>query len=697
MSATAPGQNSVQEEPVCYNCGVKGHWVVACPEPTRKTPVGLLKQWQHKNQKQSGDRNYSSHDKKGPVVTRYPQPPGQAPPNTAYGPPQPASYPPGAIPPPPLPYSQPGYPPPPSLAGLYPPPPPPPQTYGQYQPPAPPPAPLHYGQQPPYPQHQYPQQYPPLPPVFYQSNGLPPPPPFPQGNYPPQQYAPPPLQPPPPPVVPGHYPHQYPAGLPPPPHDFHGPPGQPLYPIPPPAAAGYPPPPGWIQPGYGPPPPGLPAPHQSHNNNHRGKNQKNQGSKRSNSHKDRHRSGNDLGGKNGSGRGERRQERRATQDELPSKPATNKAKVAETKEDAADGEWNPYSEEDLKHIFPEIEVKPGDPVGIPLPCVYNDDPTIPPAYNATCIKSAFFDERNGAEFARSIREAPDWSMHKLDPVFKQYSSMIVSRFEPSEHDYFTYRPSTPPSPTATLKMPPRYRIDRAVRHETPGNKPTQSDEQLYSSSKILQPRDSRYDQDNRWRPRPTKRSYDNTPERKERDERDSKRARQTQSQHSSPLDDYDGAASPVRRSTPSPKFQLDGDPWSPKAGESSIKVAGDARYLDIQSDSKRSSSREERVVYAKMRHDSGYHSGQSQDRVKASDRNNERNGRSSHRSQQRRKSRSRSRSPVSSFGRSESPLTALDYELLGMAEEEPSEPKPKVTPKKPTRRVHIAAAFSRRW
>lgn len=39
MGSKAPGQAATEQEAVCYNCGVKGHWAFACPEPTRDVPV----------------------------------------------------------------------------------------------------------------------------------------------------------------------------------------------------------------------------------------------------------------------------------------------------------------------------------------------------------------------------------------------------------------------------------------------------------------------------------------------------------------------------------------------------------------------------------------------------------------------------------------------------------------------------------
>jgi hypothetical protein len=39
MAERAPGQDVPKEEPECYNCGVRGHFVIACPEEVRKVPA----------------------------------------------------------------------------------------------------------------------------------------------------------------------------------------------------------------------------------------------------------------------------------------------------------------------------------------------------------------------------------------------------------------------------------------------------------------------------------------------------------------------------------------------------------------------------------------------------------------------------------------------------------------------------------
>lgn len=369
-------------------------------------------------------------------------------------------------------------------------------------------------------------------------------------------------------------------------------------------------------------------------------------------------------------------------------------------ETECDGEWDPGSEADLKRVFPEIKVKPADPVGIPLPFEYTDDPTIPPAYNATCIKSEFFREDNKDEFASSVRLSRHWNTLKNDPAFRHYPGMAMRRFAGSEHEYPTYEPADPPAASATIKMPPRYQIDRSALKGTPQKNPRDQDSNdrrhsytPHYSPAGRRPHDlgrARQDRDDWEDRRHWKRSLDGSPE-DDRDERKHKRRRWSNSQRDRSRDAYD-RTSPPRRRSPSPRFNIEGDPWSPQAGES-MRASSGRGY-------KSPSSREERVSYADKRHDSGYYSG---DKAVRSYRDDDRGRRPPSRSYHRRRtpsrSRSRSRSRGSSpgrshRGRSESPLTALEAELLGLTEE-PSEPKPKpkVAVKKPIKKVKVAAAF----
>ncbi|KAK0620242.1 hypothetical protein B0T14DRAFT_586410 [Immersiella caudata] len=744
MANTAPGQSSAQSEPVCYNCGASGHWMVACPEPTRDKPAGLERwQSQHQDHSASSDRSSPSHEKKGPIVTRYPLPPGQAPPVQRYGPPHPFPSAGG----PPLAYPQPGYPPPPPppYAGSYAPPPP---QYGQYPPPPPIAPPHQYGQQPPvYGQPQYPQAYPPAPPpppptsTGYYSGGPPPPP----AAYPPSVYPSQPYGAPPPP--PGPYP-QYAAGAPPPPPDYQYPPAPAPgpYPPPPPNAGSYPP-----QPPPPPPPgvsfdrpPGLPPrpppplnqnPPEQHNR-HRGRHQRHQGKRG----KDRSRPGNDGSAKNGHNRNEhnrndhnrndhnrndhnrndhnrnekQRERRHGTPPpaDQPPKEKAKQAPVVEVNSVEETGEWDPESEQDLKHVFVEKKMKPADPVGIPLPAEYSDVPTIPPAYNAKCVKSEFFKESNLKEYALPVRATALWSEARWDPVFKPYPGMVMRRFSGSNLDYPSYDPPSPLSPSAEIKMPPRYQVQHTTRRVTPealhGEEAAggvRSGHDRYRSPDASEYRESpptRNDRDIREDRRHAKRSRDHSLDDFERGSKGPghKRSRKSESRRETPRDGRSRHLSPARRTTPSPVLDMDKDPWSPQAGESSVIASSDQRYLDVVNDGKSSSSREERAPYnTNTRHDSGYHSGQSLDKARTSRRNDDRDW-SAHQSAQKRKTPSRSRSRASSpdeqinRSRSESPLTALEAELLGLTDE-PSEKKvaPRMKPKKPMKRVKVAAAF----
>ncbi|KAK4154531.1 hypothetical protein C8A00DRAFT_14324 [Chaetomidium leptoderma] len=765
MATAAPGQAAPEQEGVCYNCGVKGHWMVACPEPTRDMPAGLQRWHQHKEHGNPG-RGGASRDKKGPVVTHYPPPPpAHAPPAIPYGQPTPPPFPPGLPPPPPLSsrgYSHPGYPPapypgsyqppppPPPQYGQYPTPPPPPPQYGQY--PTPPPPPPHYGQQPPYGQPQYQAPYPP-PAGYYPTSAspppVPPPPSYPPGAYAPQQYGPPPpppsstpypppyATPAPPPPSSTPYPPLYPTPTPPLPGSYQYPPGQPQPYAPPPAAGShYPPPPGWTPSQGGPPPPPPLSANQIPVGTHRGRQQKNHGSKRSHQ-RDKNRHGHEKPGKCRS-RNER-QGRRSSRDEQQLTTDDPKAKADEgPQEPAAEGtgkddEWDPQFEEDWKQAFPEIKANPADPVGIPLASEYTEDPTIPPAYNATCVKSEFFQDGNQKEFGRSIKEHPSWATLQNDPVFKHYSGMVTRRFPDCEHEYPSYDPSDPPTSPSAIKIPPRFEIDRTALEETSKRGLADQDwrnthngyAQHHSPQgyRRREPGRDRYDRDEEDDRRPRKRSLDAGSE-NDRDHRDPKRTRWPQSRRDRSRESYtqknhSRAISPRRRTPSPPKFNLDGDPWSPQAGESKLRPSSDRRYSDAHNDSKLSPSREERVSYSDKRHDSGYHSGQSLDKVTPRYRDDERERRPSDRSYRRRRSRSRSRSPqrspsrVRSRGRSrtstpdrsnrsrsrsrsESPLTRLEAELLGLTgESSESEPKPepKPVPKKPIKRFKVAAAF----
>ncbi|EPE03628.1 zinc finger knuckle domain containing protein [Ophiostoma piceae UAMH 11346] len=170
MAGHAPdhGQSS-WKDPECYNCGIRGHQTIACPEPTRAVPAGLEA---HLNRQASRDNNRM-------VVTRYPVPPPGSGPYPHHPPPPPLGLAPTPPPPPPMqsPYTQ--------QSSQPPPPPSKPWSYPQHQQPSP----AHYNSQrsgngpytpgtpsgplPNYSYDSYNNQPPPLPPSGPRSAGTP--------------------------------------------------------------------------------------------------------------------------------------------------------------------------------------------------------------------------------------------------------------------------------------------------------------------------------------------------------------------------------------------------------------------------------------------------------------------------------------------------------------------------------------------
>ncbi|RDA89418.1 hypothetical protein CP532_6249, partial [Ophiocordyceps camponoti-leonardi (nom. inval.)] len=131
------------QEARCYNCGSYGHWAVACPEPTRKTPAGLAA-WRSASAGNVKNQSYNSGSKrsKGPIITKYSPPPFAS-----------------------------------NMGSYPPPPPPPPTTPGGHQPSG-----AYLAQ--PY-AHAFPQSYPPQPVLSFHSS-----PPFaPQAAYGPPHYG----------------------------------------------------------------------------------------------------------------------------------------------------------------------------------------------------------------------------------------------------------------------------------------------------------------------------------------------------------------------------------------------------------------------------------------------------------------------------------------------------------------------------
>jgi len=72
---------------------------------------------------------------------------------------------------------------------------------------------------------------------------------------------------------------------------------------------------------------------------------------------------------------------------------------------------------DLEQIFTTEIKKEADPIGRPLPTVYDEEPILPPAYNAKAIVGKYVRPNNLDIFARDIRLSLHWPSLKADPVF----------------------------------------------------------------------------------------------------------------------------------------------------------------------------------------------------------------------------------------------------------------------------------------
>lgn len=110
----------------------------------------------------------------------------------------------------------------------------------------------------------------------------------------------------------------------------------------------------------------------------------------------------------------------------------------DVKVDEKDSEADEEFSWDLEKAFVELDTKPADPVGKPLAADWSDEPTIPPAYNAKCVKSAFCDPESPDSLKLSVRESKLWPKVKQDPVFRYRRGMVVVRFPEASHEYFTY-------------------------------------------------------------------------------------------------------------------------------------------------------------------------------------------------------------------------------------------------------------------
>ncbi|KAK0672614.1 hypothetical protein QBC41DRAFT_334333 [Cercophora samala] len=404
---------------------------------------------------------------------------------------------------------------------------------------------------------------------------------------------------------------------------------------------------------------------------------------------------------------------------------------------------------DSKHVFPEFDPKPADPVGIPLPFHFTEDPTIPPAYDATCIKSKFFNAYDLMDFCKSVRDKEEWKRLKDDPVFRHYPGMVRKTFSPDNKiEYSTYEPTPPLSPSVEIKLPPKYEPPQQSS-PTPVQDDSRYDSEFDSFDDRQDSRgrlDDRFarddDVDLRSRRSPPDQSRHQDPPR-DRDRRGQSSTRDHwASRHPDDRHDRDRGIKRRRSASPPAHADISGDPWSPNALEPSHGPPSSKRRSDDRpSETPRGSThrdRSDRVPYNK-RNDSGYHSGQSLDKVSHRDSPREwqpqsnrrmsnrphgydQRNRSATRSRSRtsssagdnaRRSRTRSRSPppprkktsgsaARGRSRSNSPLTREDKILLGFTgtessdEEKEERPKARRMEKKkpPVKRPKVASAFN---
>ncbi|CAP65357.1 uncharacterized protein PODANS_6_8680 [Podospora anserina S mat+] len=393
---------------------------------------------------------------------------------------------------------------------------------------------------------------------------------------------------------------------------------------------------------------------------------------------------------------------------------------------------------DNKHVFPDLDPKPADPVGIPLPFHFTEDPTIPPAYNATCIKSKYFNEYDLMDFCKSVRDKEEWERLKNDPIFRHYPGMVRRTFPPDNRiEYSTYEPTPPLSPSVEIKLPPKYEPPQpASPAPAPVDSRYGSEYDSFEDKRGRRDDRSVRDDDVGFRSRrspPHQPRHQDSPR-----DRDRRGQSSNQDRWSRYPDDRDRDRGIKRRRSASPPTPADitADPWSPNAVEPpSTKRRSDDRH----SDTPRGSTyrdRNDRVPYNK-RNDSGYHSGQSLDKISSrrdsprewQPQSNRRMSNRPHGYDQRNRSATRSRSRNSSSGcenarsrtrsrsppprkkaawgrsRSNSPLTFQDKMLLGFTGTESSDEEEKEVEKRvakarrmekkkpPVKRPKVASAF----
>lgn len=371
-------------------------------------------------------------------------------------------------------------------------------------------------------------------------------------------------------------------------------------------------------------------------------------------------------------------------------------KVAEIDEEFA---W------DLENAFVEVETKPADPVGKPLDKDWNDDPTIPPAYNAKYIKSAFYDPENPDTFKLSVRDTKQWLTVKRDPIFRYRRGMVVICFPGSKNEYFTYH--------CSRKVGTRWFNEREIIPTGP-NDPTLNDS--------VKPRNSlqtasllKEGQQGAFKAAIGKRSYGDADDYR----LEAKRPRNHEKTDCSPLPRRPDR-SPVR------SLEINGDPWAPQPGETRSRspLRSDSRDRYSRSPGvhrlQKEDSRKGHFTPrdATQRYDSGYHSAYSGDKPKPyrgrshsrhlspppSRRgrgsrdlsHDDRSPRKWSPSYARARSRTRSPTPLAIASESESAdLSDLEYELLGLERPEKNKKKKAMTAKSAIkkRKVKLNDAF----
>lgn len=375
-------------------------------------------------------------------------------------------------------------------------------------------------------------------------------------------------------------------------------------------------------------------------------------------------------------------------------------------------DWSVEKEEDFAVVFAEYSTKEADPVGTALSYQYTDDPTIPPAYNAKCIKSAFFHEGKADEFTFPVRKRTDWPTSAEDPALKSYPGMIERRFSgPADYSYSCFNTPMRHPENAPVKLPPRFRKQRELRTQ-------QLQQHALGSAETVSKHDALNDDyrhghfavDDRGRnPEVTKQRPDRQDNPLPRIEQRAIKRGLEGARHDNDRDwkrnrfssnNEDAPTPPISRgltSRPSPlsrRKSHDGDNSVSKAVEDHARLSV---YRPPSDRRDRSQERES----VNPRHDSGYHSGHSRERRQSSRRGQYDGPSQRTRSHSRGRTRSRSlngrisRSPSSttrSRSRSNSPLTALEAELLGISQ--PSQSRKGALLTKPIRRrVKVSAAY----